>query len=72
MINVIEAPTDWSTGKYTIWVKPTGFTLYRDHRPVATSKSARALSAWALERGAPLVRWDGETLLRWEELDRSK
>lgn len=73
MIDVIEAPQHWEKGKYTIEIaNPGGFALLRDGKPIATSKSARGLSAWALERGAPIVRWEGEALLRWETLDRSK
>lgn len=65
MITVIAEPKHWDT-KLEIVLEGASFGLYCDGVLLATSPNARKLNAWALEKGAASVRWDGAAYLRSE------
>lgn len=66
MIKIIADP------KFTLDIGNGAFALYSGDTLIATSRNARALSNWALEKGALSVHWEGEALSHWEHLDMTR
>lgn len=63
----------WNEGTYQIDVHPDGFVLHRlglgdEPTVVALCKNGKALSNWAMSKGAPSVKWPGGA---WEKSERN-
>lgn len=58
-VTVKHQVSDWAKAKYIrLSQAPVGYELYVDGVVVASCGSPKALSEWALDKGAKEVRWD--------------